>query len=341
MKSDDFWAVEVGVRMGPLVLGTECEALLEVLREHHIDVDRMPLGRPGKVAVPEIGTQLLFSPTSPRVLERIDVSDERVRFGSLVVIGKRAHEIVGLFKVPRKEKLWCGIEPDANVPVLNSQDSPTDRSRELLAGGTIWITSLGLGLTLRDGLVATVHLCDPTHSPRSGSGLWTKEQQLLSEVRELPAASMVPTRRNRMSIWTALVHLVFFVAMGTLVWWAFRLQQRWDAAIEAKAIVVALDPPPPSVLPTNITVSFPDASGNERRHTLGFMQFLMTPKLGDEVSVRFLPESPEKVLGPVASRNVGFETAFPYGMGIFAIYCVLQLIGLGRLRFRPRQKASR
>ncbi len=324
--------------MGPLVLGTEYALLLEVLRGHGFEVDRLRLDVSGKVVVTEIDTQLIFSSTSPRQLEQVDVSDERVRFGSLAVIGKRAHEIVGMFKVPRKETLWCGIESEAETQALNTNGNTTDQSRELLARGTIWITSLGLGLTLRDGLVATVHLCDPAHSPRSGSGSWTKEQQLLSEVREMPPGSIAPIKRNRMSMWMVFVHLAFVASLGTLIWWAIRLQQRWDTAFEARALVVALDPPPPNVLPTSITVSFTDADGNERRHTLGHMQFLMTPKLGEEVNVRFLPESSEKVLGPVAVRDVGFATALPFGMGMFAVYSILHLIGMRRSSFRRRHK---
>ena len=197
MKNDDFWSVELGVGMGPLVLGTDFESLRSVLQENRINVDRPTLDRACKVSLPEIGIHLVFSQTSPRTLIRIAVSHQRLRFGSLSVIGKRAHEIVGLFKVPRKETLWCNIENegDSSAPVANG--NTTANSRELLARGTIWITGLGLGLKLCDGLVETVHLCDSAQSPRSGSGPWTKEQQRLSEVRELPAASTTRwTRRH-------------------------------------------------------------------------------------------------------------------------------------------------
>ncbi len=255
LKNEDFWSVELGVGMGPLVLGTDFESLLAVLQENRIDVDRLTLDQSGKVSVPEFGIHLFFSQTSPRTVVRIEISNERLRFGSLVVIGKRAHEIVGLFKVPRKETLWCNIDSEGDSSALVANGNTTANSRELLAHGTIWITGLGLGLKLCDGLVETVHLCDPRQSPHSGSGPWTKEQQRLSEVRELPAASITPAQCNRksMSILNALIHLALVAAIATLVWWAIQLQQRWDAAIEVPAIVVALDPPPPNVLANNIT----------------------------------------------------------------------------------------
>ena len=226
MKSDDFWSVELGVGMGPLVLGTDFESLRAVLQENRIDVVAWTLGRSGKVSVPELGINFVFSQDSPRTVVRIDISDNRLRFGSLAVIGKRAHEIVGLFKVPRKEKLWCSMNNEVDSLALVANGNTTANSRELLASGTIWITGLGLGLKLCDGLVQTVYLCDPSQSPQSGSGPWTKEQQRLSEVRELPAASITPIQRNRksISILNALITLAIVAAIGAIVWWVFQLQ---------------------------------------------------------------------------------------------------------------------
>lgn len=102
---DEFWAVELMVGMGPLAFGAEYKHVLQVFRDHRIDVDRQIPDSTGKLSVPEIHTQLLFSRTNPQILERLDVEDERLRFGSLPVIGKRVHEIVGIFKLPRKETL--------------------------------------------------------------------------------------------------------------------------------------------------------------------------------------------------------------------------------------------
>ncbi len=338
MKIDNFWEVELMVRMGPLVLGTEYDPVIQILRDHRIDADRLTLGRSGKLSVPEIGTQLFFSEGRTRTLCRIAVQDQRLRFGSLSVIGKRAHEIVGLFKVPRKKTLWCSLENEGETSDLAPKGNTTAHSRELLAAGTIWIPSLGLGLTLRDGLVATVHLCDPAQAPSLGSGTWNKEQQMLSEVRELPATMITPTNRSRKSNLSVLIHSALVASIGVLLWWAIQMQLRWNVATEVSALVVALDPPPPSVLPNNITLSFSDSNGNKQRQTLGYMQFDMTPKVGDEVNVRYLPEAPDRVLGPVAFRTVGFDTALPYGIGILAIYSLLQLIVLGASPFRARRE---
>jgi hypothetical protein len=340
MQNDDFWSVQLGIRMGPLVLGSEYEPVLQALRDHRVDVDRLRLDRSGKLSVQDIHTQLLFSDTYPRTLVRIDVEDKQLRFGPLVVIGKRAHEIIGLFKVSRKKTLWCSVATNSDSSDLVANGNTTSQSRELLARGTIWIPGLGLGLTLRDGLVGTVHLCEPSQAPRNGTGSWTKEQQRLSEVREMPALATAPTLHKSRTILSVVIHLALVASIGTLIWWVMQLQRRWDAATEVPAVVVAVDPPPPNVLPTYITLSFNDSAGTEHRPTLGYMQFEMTPKLGDEVNIRYLPDAPDKVLGPAAFRVVGFDSAFPYGMGILAIYSVLQLIVVGALPFRASRRPS-
>ena len=338
---DEFWSVVPGAGMGPLLFDTVYEDVLQTLRAQGIDVDRLRLDGSGKLSVQEIRTQLVFSETFPRTLVRIDVDDERLRFGSLSVIGKRVHEIIGIFKISRKQTLWSSARDNSGAVDAGAGGDTAEQSRELLARGTIWIPGLGLGLTLRDGLVGTVHLCHPSQSPLTGTGTWTKEQQRLSEVREIPPASMAPTiskhHRSRKTILSVMIHLALAASMGMLVWWAVRLQRQWDAAIEVPAVVVALDPPPPNPLPNDITLSFNDSNGIEHRQTLGYMQFAMAPKLGDEINVRYLPGAPDKVLGPVAFRDVGFSSAFPYGAAIIAVYSVLQLIVYGA----PRRAKTR
>jgi hypothetical protein len=263
------------------------------------------------------------------------VEDERLRFATLSVIGKRAYEIIGIFKVSRKETLWTrgNSSTDESAEPFRG-NMPPELTRELLASGTLWIKKYGLGLTLNDGLVAKVHLCDPNAVPRNGVGQWTKEQQLLSEVREMVAHAKEPIQRLRKSLARAFVNLALFLSIGVLVWWAISLQRKWDAAADVPAIVVGLEPPPPHPLPNSITVQFVDSAGAERHVTLGFQQFEMAPKMDEKVNVRFLPERPDHVLGPVAARDVGFSSAFPYGIGILVTYTIIQLLLGGRVRTR-------
>ncbi len=346
MKNEEFWLVEIGVGLGPVSLAMEYDQLRQVLCDHHIDADNLLLDRSGILAVPEMNSQLLFSHTEPRILRQIDVNDDRIRFGGLPVIGKRVHEILGMFKASRKETLWSNDgRSDGDSHASQSGEMAT-ASRDLLASGTLWITSLGLGMTLRDGLIASVHLCDPADSPSVGLGPWTKEQQRLSEVREMPVSSgsihgetMVDQTIFRRYLERSILLMAMFVSSGFVLWWGVSLQRSWDAVPDVPAVVAAVDPPPPAFFPDKITVTFTDSAGAERRQNLDHTQFLTTPKLGDEVNVKFLPDSPEMVLGPVGYRDVGFNTAFPYGMGLLAIGSTLQLVVLSTTAARRRKAA--
>ncbi len=94
-----------------------------------------------------------------------------------------------LFKAPRKETIWSN----------NATEGETSSS-------------------VAEGNTHEQSLCDPTHSPRSGCGPWTKEQQRLSEVRELPPVSLASDKRNRVSKLTVLIQLTLIASLGTLVW---------------------------------------------------------------------------------------------------------------------------
>ncbi len=244
----------------------------------------------------KLGTQLVFSDTYPRTLVRLDVNDDRLRFGSLVVIGKRVHEIIGIFKISRKQTLWSAIDDQHETIGLGTHGNTAEQSRQLLARGTIWIPGLGLGLTLRDGLVGTVHLCHPSQSPRTGTGCMDEgAAEVIRSPRNPCRVAFAcrfdwPAARSgsRKTALNLMLHLALVASVAILVWWAMRLQRRWDTAIETPAVVVALDPPPPNPLPNAITLSFNDASGVEHRQTLDYMQFEMAPKMGDEINVRYL-----------------------------------------------------
>ncbi len=104
------------------------------------------------------------------------------------------------------------------------------------------------------------------------------------------------------------------------------LQKKWNEAPDVVAIVIALKPPPPEPFPDEVTVSYTDTSGNEHQFVLGRTDYYGIAKIGDEINIRFLPELPEKPLGPSRFREVGFDFALPCGIVILASYSVLQLM---------------
>ncbi len=327
MVGKEFWQVELLVGMGPLVLGADEQAIQTALIDLGVDTSQPTLNSTENTTLLSLNTRLTFSQTTPRILTQVEVSDARLRFATLSVIGKRAHEIIGIFKISRKETLWTlgSSSMQLNAEPYCGNMSP-DLSRELLSRGTLWIKKYGLGLTLREGLVATVHLCDLTHVPRNGVGRWTKEQQMLSEVSEVVIPTKEPTRNSLWSAASRLFNFTFVLLLGLLVWWAVFVQREWDELADVPAVIVGLAPAPPHPLPDKIAIQFVDSNGVQRLATLGVNHFEKAPKMGEEVRVRFLRESPEHVLGPVASRDIGFAMSLPYGVVILLAYSLLQLL---------------
>ncbi len=74
--------VELGVRMVPLVLGTKYKALLQVLRKHCIDADRLTFDGSNHLPVPEPGTRPFFFADKPSKCQRatqISIAAQRIR----------------------------------------------------------------------------------------------------------------------------------------------------------------------------------------------------------------------------------------------------------------------
>lgn len=326
VTKEDFWSVELGHGMGPFVLGLTRIQVVQILRELKLDTEEVQDNRVRGLYVDEIETMLVFSSDSLPLLKRIDVEDERLRFGPLEVLGKPVHEIVQLLKVPPSETLWCDYYEEEEQADGEAKNAKNTSDRDLVRWGTLWITSLGLGLSLHNGVITMVHLCDPEHSPRFGTGQWTKSQRLLSEVGERDETAeplFSPRKLNPLSV---LLNIGLIVAFGLLIWRAIELQKKWSEAPDVVATIIAVKPPPPEPFPDEATLSYSDTSGREHQVVFGRTDYYGIAKIGDEINIRFLPEEPEKPLGPSRFRDVGFDFALPYGIVILAAYSVLQLM---------------
>jgi hypothetical protein len=315
--------------MGPLVLGQPRREILRILREQGLEFESDgDDDEDSELFVEAMDSHLVFSSDEPKRLTRMDIDDDRLRFGPMQVHGKRLHEIVDLFQVPSSETLWCNHYEDDVVGETAKRLARTYSDRELIESGTLWITTLGLGLTVYLGEIETVHLCDPEHVPHFGSGQWTQEQRVLSETYqvkdEVPKQRIDPPKRRRLA---GVILLVGFVmAMGCLVWQAMALQAQWNNAQETRATVVSVNPPPPAAFPDEYTLSYRDNLDAPHQVVYRSNQILGLPAVGDEVTLRFLVESPDKPLLEHQSRDVGFDFAMPYGIAILATYWILNLV---------------
>ena len=328
-----FWSVELGVGMGPLVLGLPRNEIIGLLRDKwRGEIDREELDEfleldDNEFYIDAIETNLFFSSDSQQTLKRLDISDDRVVFGSMRIIGKPLHEVVTLLNVPASETLWCDFYEDDEQAdaALNKPASKSDRL--LLAAGTLWIRSLGLGLTVIRGKIDCIHLCNPEDSPRYGSGTWNDQQQALSEIG-FQSKSMLKNAKSSAptSIMIRLLFLAMVIAIGSVIWKGLRMQQEWDREPDEQATVVAKDPPPPQPFPEIYTLSYKDKNGLAHQATFRAVDIYGVPEIGAQVPIRFLPDAPDKPLTHVHLDNVGIDYIIPRCIAIAALYVVLWLL---------------
>ncbi len=335
-KDPQLWKVEPGFAIGFLQLGTPRDEIFQSLKERKFEIDEVEL-QDDEYYIVEMDTTLYFGARHPHPLELIEVDDERARFGTLKVLGDFPHNV--FTSVPSTSTLWfedlSQITDGFTVPV--PKRTATDDS--LLDSGTLWMTALGVGFRLSRGKIVSLLLCDPSRLPEAGDGQFTGAQRHLSERLQLASfkTSVTETHPLERVVKVALFLMAISVAaiFGKQAW---DEQQLWDNAPEVEAEVVAVSPPPPEPFPTRFQLTYQDKSGN--MHEVQFEQndIYGIPKVGEKVTLRYLPESPGTVKGPAKINDIGFTRFVPYLMGTVAVYLVMHFMSdyaVGRLLRKP------
>ncbi len=323
MLGEEFFKVDPGFSMGPISIGMTREQVVKELRTEGLDEDLDEEDSDPELYVPEIETTFVFSKSGDNLLRRIDVEDVRVRFATWEVIPKPIHKVVRFFKCEAADTLWCDLFDEGDEEEYRSDEPIVRPDYELLSHGTLWIPAQGLGFTVDDCLVETVHICDPDVVPKFGTGTWTLAHQRFSEAGIMPQRPKVI--RSGSSL-TYVLHVCFAMAMGWVVWTGTLLQSNWSQAPDVTAKVIAVDPPPPEPFGNNFTVQYSDTNGKQYQAVLPRMNFYVAPKLDEEVVIRFLPNEPDKPLGPNHFKDVGFDSGVPYAIVIGMLYSALLVI---------------
>jgi hypothetical protein len=333
MLEDRLWSVEIGQGMGPFLLGLPRSEVTAIVRLLGFKIDSTLAENDAKLYIEEMDSTLVFSAQSPQTLERIDVCDWRIRFGSLDVYNTPIHELVLLLKVSPTETLWCDREEfdrqrehaeqvqDEQVQAENETD------QDLIQSGTLWFTTLGLGVSLDRGTVEEVHVCDPELSPRFGTGCWTEAQRVLSiEVQRVSQSGGAVRLNKKKHPLVTLWFVGLLVAFGGVIWRSFELQKRWSNAPNVFATVIAVDPPPPEMFPHDFTLSYLDSSGHNHEVQFNGHDYSGHIKVGDEIAVRFMPEAPDKPIGPNHFSDRGLDYALPCIIAIGLVYAFSHLL---------------
>ena len=335
--SDDRWNVELGQGLGEIKLELARAEVLRRLKEADIEFDADD-GDP-EAYCPDMDMILTFSETDPPVLVQIAVADDQLRFGSKEVIGWRLHDITSLLQVHEQETVWRTEEdPDDSLPTAPPADLSPVSDETLLERGTLWIKPFGLGLRLWRGKVHEVILRIPQNTPAVGVGQLTPKQLELSQRHDLATHLQRANQRSvSRSCFYSMSGLICFGLIFCIVWLGMLYQRRWNDAATVEAQVVAIRPNAPDQIATEFDVLYRDQNGVEQKATVGLADVIVPKAVGDNVELRYLPENPDQPLGPARVHDAAFVKFFPWAIGVFAGYLVLQVVAAGvrKLLFNP------
>jgi hypothetical protein len=344
--NDEDWIIEPGRGIGPLELGLHREALLQRLADAGLDVED---DEERWLYIEEMDADLTFSAGAEPVLQEVAISDDRARFGPMVLIDEPLAKIVDLLRVANEDTAWTiRFEEDPEFFVsekpaadeAESPDAPSTLDKKLLCDGTLWIKSLGVGLRLAHGEILTVRLRQPGDLPQIQHGPLTDEQRELAEKPDLYSQLVGPTSSERPTSWfQRLAGLALVVGIGVVIWRGVDYQRRWNEAPTVEGKVIRVSPPPPEPFPDQFTIAYQDQQGRQHQVVLDYTEIFSLSKIGDKVELRYLPEAPDKPMGPAAAASAAFDTYIPWGIGVVVSYFVLQLVA-GIISLLPSKKAA-
>lgn len=316
------WKVEPGLAIGVFRLGMPRDEILENLKERNLDSEALPGGN--SIYVLDMDIELHFLAEPPFHLNLIEIHDERARFGTLKMMWDFPHNLFA--SIPSEATLWFDDLAQINRTLPRSTFPRNPTNEQLLSGGTLWMKYLGVGFKLTRGKITTLYLCDPADLPQIGFGEFTGDQRHHSERMQL-ASFRTPTARTPLAeraFKVSLLLITLFV-IAFFGWRAWEEKKRWDSASEVQAKVFSVWPAPPEPFPSRFQLSYQDQSGTTHEVELEASDFYGTPQVGDDISLRYLPESPQMPLGPIKFRDVAFDHFVPYFLATIGAYFLLHI----------------
>lgn len=331
MDEED-WNLVPGHGLGPLELDLDRDTILQRLRKAKIALD-VDEADPTSIEFVDDEIILTLDAESPHRLLQIEVTDERLRIDSQSVIDASPVRLIEAWNITERDTLWRHDPNDADLVTGAVEPSAADVSdRQLVINGTLWVVSYGIGLRLYRGTVEGILCRQPQHVPAHGSGPLTDRQRDLLSQADLDAAlePPPPPGANLMRTLQTLLTVAAVATIGVIFWRGVQFQQRWNHATKVEGTVVAVKPPPPQFWPDELTVEYADSTGKTHQVVWKPADVYVTNAVGQKVDVFFLPEAPDKPMGPARVRDAAFLVFVPYGIAVGVIYLVL-VVGVGWL----------
>jgi hypothetical protein len=283
---------------------------------------------------------LTFEGTEPPRLAQIACGADNVEVYGVQLIGLPLHEaLIALGVTSFDDTLWSIVDFDLEfsqgVAVLAEERSTQATELELLEAGTLWIKSLGLGLSLFQNSVDTVVLHAASAVPTVGCGPMTPELIQLSSDPLLSAkfeanraTSPAPTAVGLPNLVASLPPAFrgMLLVLGVLLMIAppyvvYREYQRWSTGVEVQGEVIALLP---EISPDVLRVRYPLPDGTVGEVEVS-VNYVTARELGEQVALVYPEDNPRYALPRLQAREAflsrypALTLLAPFGVGLFLL----------------------
>ena len=329
MPTDD-WQLKLGSHWGPVELGMGYQSVLAKLQAAKLDVAHDDDRTWMDIEDPEV--ELLFDANEPHPLLQIASDDLEFAIDGKTIIGETLPRALNLCNAgPHDETVWR-IDGDPSESLFLDDDEDAQPSTAprvpddelLLIEGTLWLRRVGVGLVLTDGLVHELVLRKPDRAPRTGYGSLTPVQLQLARHSDLAKTlqAFERRRRSKASRYRRVATFLMFVAVACIGWLSFQDEKRWHQAPVVDGTVVAIEDADNPHKRETYVVDYHDSTGAAHQVRWTLADLYVPPMVGATVEVRYLEEAPDKPIGPMQLRNMGFFNYVPYILLVMGIYAV-------------------
>jgi hypothetical protein len=239
---------------------------------------------------------------SPR-LANITLGDGPMIVNGIELLGLRIDEALMALGIKSfSDTMWSIMDPEdelENGTLMPDAEQPTNSdSIELLRYGTLWIHSLGLGLSMNNAHVGQVAIRHPSDTPKMGCGPLTEEMLLTATdpkfeetVEAIRAEFLQKSKHSSAPIHWATRLVLTAIALGMIclpVYLMYRNYSRWSSATQVTGKVVALTP---ETFPDFVTVEYSEV--NEQVHRVELSaNYVHAREIGAEVDLLYTLDDP-------------------------------------------------
>lgn len=324
------WQLTFGKNWGPVVLGQPRPQVVEELTKAGMDVEDEQGEETIYLFDPEF--ELTFAAEEPANLLQIVIEDADLQVGGLPLLKTTLDQALLAVQINAFEEAFWRMEdePSDSLPANidpTAEKSPAPSPQQLIAEGTLWIPSLGLGLVMWKGIVSKVALRQPQDSPPAGVAPLTEQQLELAMQQELPKPPQPDAPPSLLSRLVRIFTTLIFLALGCFLGVsAIRHQKLWNEAPHAKGTLVAIEPNDPVKKADVYVIDYEDLEGKKHQARFTLADMYVPQAIGDTVDVVFLPSAPDQPLGPAKVKDITFTTFVPWGIGLMAVYVVTNAV---------------